>query len=85
MADQTTVVASGNLASARRTVTGLLGQLVFLDVNDQDALAMFTDAGLPARALEEPDFPISLEQELVICMALVRRGEARLPLAMTVD
>jgi AraC-like DNA-binding protein len=73
MTDQTTVVASGNLASARRTVTGLLGQLVFLDVNDQDALAMFTDAGLPARALEEPDFPIALEQELVICMALVRR------------
>jgi AraC-like DNA-binding protein len=73
MPDQTTVVASGNLASARRTVTGLLGQLAFLDVNDTDALAMFTNAGLPARALEEPDFPISLEQELVICLALVRR------------
>ena len=42
-------------------------------MNDKDALELFTDAGLPARALEEPDFPISLEQELIICMALVRR------------
>ena len=73
MDNQTTVIASGNLASARRTITGLLGQLVLLDVNDKDALDLFTNAGLPARALEEPDFPISLEQELIICMALVRR------------
>ncbi|CAA0094487.1 putative HTH-type transcriptional regulator [Halioglobus japonicus] len=68
-----TVIASGNLASSQRTVTGLLGQLVFLNVSDEDALALFNDAGLPARALAEPDFPISLEQELIICMALVRR------------
>jgi AraC-like DNA-binding protein len=73
MHDQTTVIASGNLASARRTVTGLLAQLVLLGVSDADALQLFTDAGLPARALEEPDFPISLEQELIVCMALVRR------------
>jgi AraC-like DNA-binding protein len=73
MSDETTVIASGNLASPRRTITGLLGQLVFLGVSDKDALAVFTDAGLPARALEEPDFPISLQQELIICIALVRR------------
>lgn len=73
MDNQTVVIASGNLASPRRTVTGLLGQLVFLNVNDEDALELFTGAGLPARALAEPDFPISLEQELIICIALVRR------------
>lgn len=73
MQTETTVLASGNLASSQRTVTGLLGQLVFLSVSDEDALALFTGAGLPARALEEPDFPISLEQELIICMGLVRR------------
>lgn len=73
MTDKTTVIASGNLASARRTITGLLGQLVLLDVSDREALQLFTDAGLPARALEEPDFPISLEQELLVCMTLVRR------------
>lgn len=73
MTDPATVIASGNLASTRRTITGLLGQLVLLDVNDREALQLFTDAGLPPRALEEPDFPISLEQELLVCMALVRR------------
>jgi AraC-like DNA-binding protein len=72
MDDQTTVIASGNLASARRTITGLLGQLLLLGVDDADALKLFTDAGLPARALQELDFPISLQQELTICMALVR-------------
>jgi AraC-like DNA-binding protein len=78
MDNQTAVIASGNLASSRRTVTGLLGQLVFLNVNDEDALELFTGAGLPARAMAEPDFPISLEQELIICIALVRRlGNAR--------
>ncbi|MEZ5571386.1 MAG: helix-turn-helix domain-containing protein [Halioglobus sp.] len=73
MADQTSVIASGNLASAQRTVTGVLGQLVFLGVSDQDALELFTGAGLPARSLTEPDFPISLQQELVICLGLIRR------------
>ena len=73
MDNQTAVIASGNLASSQRTITGLLGQLVFLNVPDADALKLFTDAGLPPRALAEPDFPISLQQELTICMALVRR------------
>ncbi len=72
MATQDTVIASGNLATSRRTVTGLLGQLMLLDVGDREALELFIGAGLPARALAEPDFPISLEQELTICMALVR-------------
>ena len=73
MDNNLTVIASGNLASSQRTVTGLLGQLLFLSVSDEDALALFTGAGLPARALAEPDFPISLEQELIVCLALVRR------------
>lgn len=68
-----TVLASGNLATARRTAAGVLGQLALLQVDDSDALAIVTDVGLPARMLEEPDFPISLEQELLICLALSRR------------
>ena len=73
MATAITVIASGNLATNRRPITGVLGQLGLLDVDDRAALAIFTDAGLPGRALEEPDFPISLQQELEICSALVRR------------
>lgn len=72
METESTLIASGNLASARRTITGVLGQLMLLDVAQADALVIFTNVGLPARALEEPDFPISLDQELAICLALVR-------------
>ena len=64
------VIASGNLATSRRTIMGVLGQCALLNVEEDQARAIFTGAGLPGRALEEPDFPISLEQELVICMAL---------------
>jgi AraC-like DNA-binding protein len=67
------VIASGNLATARRTITGVLGQLMLLNVSDRAALEIFTDAGLPSRALEEPDFPISLDQELFICLALAHQ------------
>ena len=64
MEESGTVLASGNLATAQRTVTGLLGQFGLLQVEQEDALAILTDVGLPGRALEEPDFPISLDQEL---------------------
>ncbi len=65
------VIASGNLASPRRIIAGVLGQLNFFGVEPDRARDMFTNAGLPARALEEPDFPISIQQELEICAALV--------------
>tara|TARA_R110001599_G_scaffold353884_1_gene602318 strand:- start:22310 stop:23392 length:1083 start_codon:yes stop_codon:yes gene_type:complete len=79
MESDSRVIASGNLATAQRTVTGVLSQLVLLNVSDSGALKIFTDAGLPARALEEPDFPISLDQELLICVALARQLGARSP------
>ena len=75
MDTDTTVIASGNLATSRRTITGVLGQLVLLSIDQQQALAMLTDAGLPPRALNEPDFPISLQQELAVCLSLVRSLE----------
>ena len=77
MDTDTTVIASGNLATSRRTITGVLGQLVLLSIDQQQALAMLTDAGLPPRALDEPDFPISLQQELAICLSLVRSLEGK--------
>lgn len=72
MQGQATVIASGNLASPRRTIAGVLGQLYLLDVPASRATMMLADTGLPSRALDEPDFPISLQQELIICQALVR-------------
>ena len=79
MENDALVIASGNLATARRTITGVLGQLLLLNVSDRAALEIFTDAGLPARTLAEPDFPISLDQELLICLALARQLGERSP------
>jgi AraC-like DNA-binding protein len=73
MASDKQVIASGNLATGRRPITGVLGQLGLLEIDDAEALDIFRDVGLPARALAEPDFPISLQQELEICSALVQR------------
>lgn len=66
------IIASGNLAAISRTIMGVLGQFALLQVAEEDAVDILTGAGLPARALQEPDFPIALGQELNICMALVR-------------
>ena len=75
-----TIIASGNLATHQRTITGVLGQLALLEVDDAAAREIFSNAGLPERALQEPDFPISLGQELDVCSALVRfLGEHRSP------
>jgi len=73
MSGDGTVLASGNLATAQRTVTGLLGQFALLQINQEDALSILNDVGLPGRALQEPDFPISLDQELRVALALCRR------------
>ena len=67
-----TVIASGNLATARRTITGVLAQFSLLQIDDDTALAIITDAGLPPRGLQEPDFPVSLQQELFISTAVAR-------------
>jgi hypothetical protein len=71
MTPDKTIIASGNLATSRRSIMGLLGQCAMLQLNQVVIQRIFTGAGLPGRAVEEPDFPISLQQELIICMALV--------------
>lgn len=71
MKQDSTVLASGNLASPRRIIAGVLAQLGMLQVDRDTARSIFTNAGLPARALEEPDFPVSLQQELEILAAVV--------------
>ena len=71
MGQGSAVIASGNLASPRRVIAGVLGQLRFLKIDEGAARAIFTSVGLPVQALHEPDFPISLQRELEICAALV--------------
>ena len=66
------VLASGNLASVRRMATSLLVQLEFFDVAESPARQILSAAGLPPRVLDEPDFPISLTQELQVCLSLIQ-------------
>ncbi len=65
------VIASGNLASSRRIAAGLLAQLSFLDCPDDRSRRLLAGAGLPPRVRSEPDFPISMAQELDVCASLV--------------
>mgnify|MGYP006275227375 CR=1 FL=1 len=71
------LLASGNLASRRRTVTGALGQLLLVGMDEAEVVSLLRLAGLPGRALEDPDFPISLDQELVVLSQLVARVRDR--------
>ncbi|MEP6390608.1 MAG: helix-turn-helix domain-containing protein [Halioglobus sp.] len=66
------VIASGNLATARRTVAGVLSQFSLFDIPLPNGRALITGAGLSEQALEQPDFPISMEQELTIALGIVR-------------
>ena len=66
------VLASGNLASVRRMATSLLAQLEFFGVEESVARQIISAAGLPSRVLDEPDFPISLTQELQVCLSLIQ-------------
>ncbi len=72
MTINSTIIASGSLATSRRTIGGVLGQLQFLEISYADSIRIMTDAGLPPRALNEPDFPISMDQDLRISQAMVR-------------
>jgi AraC-like DNA-binding protein len=65
------VIASGNLATARRTAAGILSQFALFEIPAQTGRALITSAGLPEQVLEQPDFPIALEQELTIALGIV--------------
>ncbi|TVS13045.1 MAG: AraC family transcriptional regulator [Gammaproteobacteria bacterium] len=57
-------LTSGNLASSRRTLAGVMGQLALAGLDDEARIAVLRQIGLPAQAAEDPEFPISLAQEL---------------------
>lgn len=67
-----TVLASGNLASAQRTITGVLEQLAMSGHSGQFVAAALRAAGLPGRASRDPEFPVSAATELALLSHLVR-------------
>ena len=66
------MIASGSLA-ARRTAAGALGAFDYHKVPKRRAVEMLKEAGLPARAYDAPDFPISLTQHLELDLALLKQ------------
>jgi AraC-like DNA-binding protein len=68
--DRPRVLASGNLGSPQRTIGGLLGQIEMVGLEPVEAKELLKRAGLPARAYDEPGFPISLQQDFQILRAL---------------
>lgn len=76
------VLASGSSASPRRTVMGVLGQMEAFEVPQPIKIAILETAGLPARAFDEPDFPISMDQELVVLSELLSLLDGKVSLTM---
>jgi AraC-like DNA-binding protein len=65
--EPTEVLWTGNLATPRRTVLGVFGVLDRSEIPLEEAAGFLRSCGLPPIALEEPDIPITREQQLV-CM-----------------
>lgn len=65
-----TVLSSGDLATPRRSVMGILAHLVRLEWTPDEQHRFLVDAGLPPLALDQPDITISLAQE-VACLERV--------------
>lgn len=64
------ILWTGNLATPRRTVLGLLGQIERSGVPPEHIGAVLVELGLPVLALQEPDISITHDQQLD-CIALL--------------
>lgn len=58
------VLWTGNLATPRRTVLGIFGMLEKSEIPLERAAPFLVECGLPPIALQEPDVPITREQQL---------------------
>ncbi len=64
MSDSSRVIASGNLSTAHRTITGALALMEALEMSRSHAQEIIQNAGLPTHAYDDPSFPISANQHL---------------------
>lgn len=72
-ATQPRILASGTLATRRRTVAGILGQCGLAGLDDSEVRTILRLAGLPSRAAEDPDFPVSVDRELTALGFMLHR------------
>lgn len=66
-------LASGSLATRRRTVAGILGQCSLAGLDEAEVRTILRLSGLPARAATDPDFPVSVDRELTALSFMLRR------------
>lgn len=72
-AGTTRTLATGTLATRRRTVAGILGQCGLVGLEDAEVRHILRLSGLPARAADDPDFPVSVDRELTALSLILRR------------
>jgi len=77
----TKVLAVGSLASAARTISGFQIQAEWFGITNSQLRAILRTIGLPERAIEEPNFLVSLDQELALIEAML--DHARINRSMT--
>jgi len=66
-------LASGSLATRRRTVAGILGQCSLAGLDEAEVRTILRLSGLPVRAATDPDFPVSVDRELTALSFMLRR------------
>lgn len=78
MAGDTEVLFTGNLATPRRTALGIFRHIERSAVAPHEVLAILRASGLPPIALEEPDIPITREQQLECMSRLIARMDPKM-------
>ena len=63
----------GSFATRRRTAYGLIAQAQLMGLTPEEMPGLLREAGLPQRALRDPEFPIALDRELFALDRTLRR------------
>mgnify|MGYP001044961736 CR=1 FL=1 len=79
------ILWTGNLATPRRTVLGLLGQIERSGVPPEHIGALLVELGLPVLALQEPDISITHDQQLDCIALLLQRVHGLSPALQAVE
>lgn len=83
--DDVRILWTGNLATPRRTVLGLLGQIERAGVPPEHIGAVLVELGLPVLALQEPDISITHDQQLDCLALLLQRVTGQSPALQAVE
>ncbi len=75
--DKPVLLLAGDLAAPKRTVLGVLARMERLGLSASEERALLLDSGLPPIVLDEPELPITRDQELACLRRIVARLDAK--------